>query len=129
MRSAITTLALCLAATACRTDTEPKLQGPDPDPILHTETLSNDLFIVVATAPFGHQDRLALAVAEDGSGARATFVVPSDMALKKGDVFKVHRLCYRAREARRGSEGVTALDACTDVVIPYRLPTPEAEPK
>jgi len=120
----------CVAA--CHKRTEPKLKGDAPDPGLMTQGLNPDLFIVVNASPYGHENRLSLVVAEDGSRNRSTFVAPTAMGLKKGDVIKVHRLCYRSQETYSAEEGgkvSDSSDACTDIVIPHSAPTAEAVPK
>lgn len=104
------------------------LVGDQPNPVTGSTGLANDLLIVVTVKPYGHQDTMSLIVAEDGTHERATFVAPSALGLKKGDVITASRLCYRSDE-RLGTDGHRLfVDACTDVVVPYSKPTAEAPP-
>jgi hypothetical protein len=102
------------------------LQGASPEPVIGSTGLANDLFIVVRVVPYGFQNLNGLVVAEDGAHERATFVAPAAIGLKKGDVIRASKICYRSDE--RPAPNVTHLitTACTDVVTPYAAPTPEA---
>jgi hypothetical protein len=120
-------IALTIVFASCKPEGPSLLlQGDKPTPVIRTAGLANDLFIVISVVPYGYQNMLGLVVAEDGTHERATFISPTATGLKRGDVIRASQICFRSDERPEPSVPHRMTDTCTDVVMPYVVPTPEA---
>lgn len=121
--------AACLLSAACKPPGPALyLQGDDP-PMSMGSSPVPDRFVAVKLVPYGFQGTMTLVVGDDGQHGRRAFVAPAAIPLKKGDVFTVERMCYRADErdaTMHPTQGSVQTDACTDVVTPYARPIAEA---
>lgn len=122
-------LVACLLSAACKPPGPALyLQGDDP-PMNMDSSPVPDRFVAIKLTSYGFQGTMMLVVGDDGQHERRAFVAPAAVPLKKGDVFTVERMCYRADErhaAMYPNEGTRQTDECTDVVTPYARPIAEA---
>lgn len=125
-------LVLLCAIAACGDRDSPRealLTEGKHDPVLHTEVIHPDLFVVKSVRTYGQGEALVLVVGEDSDGSRRAFSAPASQGLKRDDVIRVHKLCYRFRETYGNGRLHESENACTYVVIKHRPGTapPKAE--